>query len=233
MDSSHYKNKLHRLLDKRLFNLRLIFKNYGWLAHHGIERSGSNFLRACLLDLGIDLINKFDLPEGSVSHKHYRWYDDKQKIPSFRSIFYNQNYVKDIEDLNKICSFKKGTKHIVIKKDLFSNVASIANYGLREGWFVSLDEAKSNFENILNDYKNYYSFWGNMQESFPEKVVIISLESLNSSSLELVKALKKLKIEIKIKPPKKFSFDEVRQSNKNRESFFSSEDVKNFLRLSS
>jgi len=98
--------------------------------------------------------------------------------------------------------------------------------------FVSLDEAKSNFDNIINDYKNYYSFWEKMQKNFPEKVVIISLESLNRSSLELVKALKKLKIKIKIKikPPEKFYFDEVRQSKKTRVSFFSSEDVAEILK---
>jgi len=233
MDKNYYKNKLHRLLDKRIFNLRLIFKDHGWIAHHGIERSGTNFLRSCLLDLGIDIINKFDLPEGSIGHKHFRWYENKQKIPSFRSNFYNQNTVKDIKDLNKLCSFKKDTKHIVIKKDLFSNVASIANYGLREGWFLSIDEAKSNFDNIINDYKNYYSFWEKMQKNFPEKVVIISLESLNGSSLELVKALKKLKIKIKINAPEKFYFDEVRQSDKRRAIFFSEDDVKKFLKLSS
>jgi len=96
--------------------------------------------------------------------------------------------------------------------------------------FVSLDEAKSNFDNIINDYKNYYSFWEKMQKNFPEKVVIISLESLNGSSLELVKALKKLKIKIKINAPEKFYFDEVRQSKKTRVSFFSSEDVAEILK---
>ena len=72
-----------------------------------------------------------------------------------------------------------------------------------------------------------------MQKNFPEKVVIISLESLNGSSLELVKALKKLKIKIKINAPEKFYFDEVRQSDKRRAIFFSEDDVKKFLKLSS
>ena len=77
MKKDFYKYNLTRSISKRMLNMQKILFPKNFIAHHGIERSGTNFLRACLLESGVKLINKFDPKEGTPGHKHFRWYKNK------------------------------------------------------------------------------------------------------------------------------------------------------------
>ena len=57
-----------------------IFKT-GFVAHHGIQRSGTNFLLNSLKRHHLRVINRHDLERNIPSHKHFRWYEDKSIIP--------------------------------------------------------------------------------------------------------------------------------------------------------
>ena len=94
INNSRIKKKLIRSIGKRALKIKRLFKKTNWLAHHGIERSGTNYLRSCLIFLKIDLINEFDGSANNPQHKHFRWYQDKSLIPSFRSHLLNNIMLK-------------------------------------------------------------------------------------------------------------------------------------------
>ena len=229
MQKNYYKFKLTRSISKKILNLQRIISPKNFIAHHGIERSGTNFLRACLLYSGVKLINKFDPKEGSPGHKHFRWYKNKALIPDFREEFKNNVIVENIESLNLLCSYPKNTKHIIIKKERNDAIVSLANFGIRNGWFKDNDEALNSLDFIAKDYDNYYDFWIDMSRKNSKNVQIIKYESLVESSETLRKALIELNIPIKKCFPDKFSFQEVYHSPRNRKVFLEHDEVLKYL----
>jgi len=229
MKKNTFNTNFARSFDKRYIRLKKKFKKTGWLAHHGIERSGSNYLRACLVDLGVDLVNKFDLNEGVPGHKHYRWYKDKKSIPLFRFQFRNSTIVDNVEELNSCSNFNPGTSHIVIQKDCYKAISSIANFFLRKGLFISVEEAQDNITAIQCDYKNYYDFWNELSVNHPEQVQVISYEELSNNALVLKTALDILKINYAKSFPEKFIFTEVEESPAKRKEVFSEQSIKDLL----
>ena len=82
VQKNFYKNKYFRSISKKKLEIKKLFVTNDWIAHHGIERSGTNYLRAILIILKINLINQFDPAENHPTHKHFRWYTDKSLIPN-------------------------------------------------------------------------------------------------------------------------------------------------------
>ena len=230
MKKDFFKNKYSKIFAKKIhFLKRSIFKK-NWIAYHGLERSGSNFLCACLVEINLKIINLYTKPHKTstnLQHKHFRWYQNKNLIPDFRKRFKNDVHVKDIFELNKLCNYPLDTSHIVIKKSHDEAIASILNHGIRMNWFSNRDSAIKSINSIKNDYVSYYEFWEDQSMKFPEMVQVVKYEELQESSKPLSKALKKLKLEVK-KIPIKFSFDRVEQSKKNRQVFFHAKDINIF-----
>jgi len=219
MKKDFYKYNLTRSISKRMLNMQKILFPKNFIAHHGIERSGTNFLRACLLESGVKLINKFDPKEGTPGHKHFRWYKNKALIPSFRDEFKNTLIVENIETLNSLCAYPKKTKHIVIKKERNNAIFSLANFGIRNGWFKDSNEALNSLDLLAKDFDNYYDFWDDMSRKNPKFVQVVNYESILESSETLHKALIELSIPIKINFPSRFCFKEVYHSPSNRKVF--------------
>ena len=230
-------DKYSKILAKKKHKLKRLFKRKDWMAYHGIERSGSNYICACLIFINIDLINLFTPPKWrtkgitSPMHKHYRWYPNKELIPNHRKGFINDKIVENIKEINSICGYPEDTRHIVIRKSPLNAVTSIANHGLRMKWFEDKKDAENNIESIAKDYEAYYDFWQNMSDLSPSLVQVILYEDLYLSSEPLINALKKVDLLPKVKIPKKFIFERVEQSSKNRSNFFSKEDIKNIVSI--
>ena len=96
VQKNFYRNKYFRSIYKQKFKIKKLFVRKNWIAHHGIERSGTNFLRAILIKLKINLINQFDPAENHPTHKHFRWYKDKSLIPNLKKKLFNDIIAKNI-----------------------------------------------------------------------------------------------------------------------------------------
>ena len=223
--NTRFKKKLIRSINKRKIKLKRLFKKTNWLAHHGIERSGTNYLRSCLIFLKIDLINEVDGPANNPHHKHFRWYKDKSLIPKFRSHLLNDINASNLSDVNRVCDYPSDTKHIIIKKTLIRGMTSLANYAVNDNWFKNKEELKKNIPIILEDYKAYYNFWEKISRENSNQVVLISYEDLVASSKTLLEVLEKFGISLKVKVPKQLIFNELDQSPKNRKKSFSENEI--------
>jgi len=233
MKKNFFKNKISKSFAKKWHKFKIFNKRKGWLAYHGIERSGSNFLCACLMHNNIDIINLYAKPSKNSTypqHKHFRWYEDKSRIPSFRTRFYNDLKPKNIFELNKICKYPSDTCHVIIRKKHAEAVASIMNHGIRMGWFTSRKNALEEIESISNDYLSYYNFWEGMQTRFPHMVKIIDHKELIKSSSPIKELIQAFKLHFKGKIPEKYHFDRVEQSRVDRKVYYNADDIKHYLK---
>lgn len=199
----------------------------GWLAHHGIQRSGTNFLLVCLRKYGLKVINRHDPERNDPGHKHFRWYSEKALIPSeIRNQYGNSITAYNIHDLNKACNFPVDTKHIVTFKERHTSLVSILNWGLRSKWFDSKGDAISAAERYLNDIDEYNKFWADLSEACPEYVQLVCYEHLMKDNAVLSDALCRLcfkvnSIELRV--------NEVSHSPKNRKSEVTYDDILHLL----
>lgn len=220
-----FKTRLYYSASIARHGYKIKTKRTGWLAHHGIQRAGTNYLLKCLRLLHLDIINEFDPARNDPRHKHFRWYDNKDKIPQCLVKQYGNSLVaSSIDQLNSICGYPSDTKHIVIKKGHNDAVVSLANWGLRCEWFSSKEEAIDSLYIISNDYHAYYDFWGRMQNDAPTKVVIVKFEELLDNAVVLKDALSVIGINV-TGFPDNFVFDEVPMSPKERSRIISLDDL--------
>ncbi|MEM1018881.1 MAG: hypothetical protein AAGJ09_00140 [Pseudomonadota bacterium] len=211
----------------KVISLKLVLGRKDWIAHHGMQRNGTNYLLMCLKKLGLDTINGTDPQRNDPRHKHYRWYPSKDSIPQFLLPLYgNKISANSIEQINRICSYPQSTPHIVIKKRPENAVVSIANWGIKCGWFKNKDEAISNLRIIQKDYNEYYKFWQEIELKSSNQVIVLEYESVMEDSSKLAESLKIIGIK---NLPKKIDlkFDGVRQSPKNRKKIITTEDYFN------
>ena len=212
--------KLHRRLkylgSKKLASIKITLKRSGFIAHHGLQRNGTNFLLLSLKKLGCSVINEFDPARNQPQHKHFRWYVDKDKIPPALSQEYSNTYTaKSVLELNALCHYPSDTRHIVIYKDMKPALVSILNWGLRCQWFNNKEEALSAFSDFQDDYEAYYDYWRKLSASEPHMVQIVSYERLTKDN-ELIKThLMKLGFQLSDQTIK-LSFGEIPQSPKQR-----------------
>ena len=99
------------------------------VAHHGLQRSGTNYLNKCLTKLKIYSLNSFDEFRSSPRHKHFRWYPDKASIPSFLVDQYgNSCNADDLPQLNRVCRYPRFAKHLVVYKNKKEWLVSVLNF---------------------------------------------------------------------------------------------------------
>lgn len=152
------------------------------LAHHGIQRNGTNFLGLCLIELGVTPVNLGPLSTSDRRHKHTRWYR-RHKVPSFLAGYAARGASPvSVSELNLRAGFKEGTRHLVVKKSMPEALASILNYGLRVGWFQDENKAESALPQLASDFEAYHAFWDALQQSTPTLVELISFEKVASAS---------------------------------------------------
>ncbi|MEF1308609.1 hypothetical protein QTO01_00680 [Vibrio mytili] len=141
------------------------------LVHHGIQRSGTNYLNVLLKRKGVLVINKFDPPRGNLRHKHFRWQRNKKSIVMDFS-YANDVEVDDIHQLNQLCGYKYNQKHVILYKKPENWINSI------KAWERKCDWNELSVEKYLNEWDNYYCFWKKMQIKNPDLVIIVEFESL-------------------------------------------------------
>ena len=195
------------------------------MAHHGLQRNGTNFLLLVLKKYGLFVINEIDPSRNKPQHKHCRWYSKKSKIPLVISKQYSNNYlVNNIFELNKLAKYPKNTKHIVIYKSKNNAIVSILNWGIKCKWFRSKKDALSNLKNFMDDYEEYLKFWKKMKKINPEHVELIQYEKLNNQTKIISFSLNNLGLKIK-KINENLSFNEIPQSPLSRKNHISLDDI--------
>ena len=150
-----------------------------YLAHHGLQRSGTNYLCQCLMQLNIYPLNAFDEVRSSPRHKHCRWYAEKESIPSFLLGQYGNSFnVDNISQLNSVCGYPPATSHLVVFKDKRDWLVSVLNWGMRCGWFAERESALESIPSLVRDYGCYLSFWSKLSINHSGSVALISPEEM-------------------------------------------------------
>lgn len=195
------------------------------VAHHGIQRSGTNYLLQCLLCLRVPVVNTVE-PAGTMPcHKHFRWQRDKQTIPGFiRHQYGNELAVDCVAGLNAAAGYPPGTRHLVIRKEEAIWLASILNWGLRCGWFASKEAGFAEVPVLLADYRAYNRFWQGLAAREPGRVQILDLAGLAEEPRRLCAALKALDL---VFDDRGFTgvFEEVPKSPKGRPRPVTAQDI--------
>lgn len=218
------------LISANLKNRAIRLSNFAFgksqVAHHGIQRSGTNYLNLCMNSLGVQFVNSHDPARNDPSHKHFRWQEDKRSIMPWEKSYLNSIRAADINEINRIAGFPIDCKHFVIKKNIVDWTASILNWGIRVGWFRDRTMALDSVDLVIRDYKNYYGFWKDMADRFPGDIAIIEFESLRKTPRSLINLSERLNIEIKHRQDFTGIFDEVPQSPKHRELAITRDEIK-------
>lgn len=146
------------------------------VAHHGLQRSGTNYLLQCLVSLRVPVVNMAE-PSGCLPwHKHFRWQHDKQTIPSFiRRQYGNELIVDDVAGLNAAAGYPPETRHLVIRKDETDWLVSILNWSLYCGWVENKEAGLCAIPALLADHRAYHQFWQRLADREPERVRILDL----------------------------------------------------------
>lgn len=195
------------------------------VAHHGLQRSGTNYLNLCMNSLGVRFINFHDPARNDPSHKHFRWQAEKDSIMPWDERYLNSVTARDIAELNRIAGFPNCCKHMVVKKNAKDWGVSILNWGLRVGWFPNRAAALECVGDIADDFVNYYRFWEEVSARFPEDVVVISFEDLSRKPEILIEYCNCLNIRVKSDTGFTGKFDEVPKSPKDRQPIIGADDI--------
>lgn len=206
------------------------------IVHHGIQRSGTNYIHQVLLKLKAPPINgakwidnqKTLETKNIVKHKHFRWQKDKTTIPSFFSAYNNKLSPSSIKELNNIAGYPNDSLHIVMIKSFDKWLFSAMNWGLRNKFFSNKEDAISNSAKFALDYFAYYQFWHQMKLN-SSSVFIFSIEDIQNNFDDFIHLL--ISSGVKIKRSNDFDghFEKLPQSPIKRRVFFTSEDKKNIL----
>ncbi|WP_157133316.1 hypothetical protein [Marinobacter sp. ELB17] len=200
------------------------------VAHHGIQRSGTNYLNLCLRSLGVVPVNSFDPARGAASHKHCRWQSAKKSIMPWDSRYQNDYQVAELEQLDSLANYPPNCRHLVIQKDLASWLPSILNWGLRVGWLRSKEEAIKQAATLAKaDYEAYYDFWHAQANKYPGRVVVIQFESIIEDPRSLVEICRKMGVGVQNSDSFDGKFKEVPQSPSGRQAVVTRLDVEHML----
>lgn len=141
---------------------------------YGLQRSGTNVIKTFLLQMyDIKFNNLGD--RNNVSHKHFRIYDDKTKIPRCIQHQYRNNIIINYyEDLiNSLNENINNVKIIVVIKDIFSWLISIEKWGEKCKWSPFIKDE------FLNEYKLYVEKWLTLSKNNPNICIIYYDEYIN------------------------------------------------------
>jgi len=223
------RSKLRKSAEKRIYAISDVLWRKGRIAHHGLERNGTNFLRACCVAVGARPINFTDPQPGNPTHKHYRWYSDKTNISKILvEGVAHEHSASSTDDLNAIAAYPPHTGHLVIQKSKVQALASMYNYCHRKRWITSEEDIKSVILCLNEDYDSYYNFWANMEIKEPGRVSIVDYLALTNDPHILEVALQKLGIR-SAHYPKRFYFSNLEMSPQTREIYISAEEVSRIL----
>lgn len=194
------------------------------LAHHGLQRSGTNYLNQYLLRLKVYPLNSFDEKRSSPRHKHCRWYSDKRQIPSFLAAQYGNDFiVKNLTELNRICGYPSSAAHLVVYKEKRDWLVSILNWSWKCGWFAERRYALDAVRELSSDYDSYIAFWHHLSASYPRTVRLFTLNEVLANPSAMLSILDSIGIKVECNFDGNFS--ELPQSPKDRKMLFDCSDI--------
>lgn len=194
------------------------------IAHHGIQRSGTNYLSELIKQFGIFVINSVNPSRSHPGHKHFRWQHDKNTI--FIDHKYKNNVlIECINEINRVSGFPHNTFHIVVFKEPHIWFKSIINWGIMCNWF-GVQEGIQNANNILQEWDHYYAFWQDMNVHHPDKVIILNYDHLCQNPYLLVETLRQAGFLIPENLPHNLgSFKELPMSPTTRKNYLSDDEI--------
>lgn len=191
-------------------------------AHHGIQRSGTNYLLRILTDLKLWPLNAFDPQRTNPKHKHFRWQSDKSSI-KMHDFYKNDITPSDLNALNSIAGYPRAAKHLVIYKPPEPWLASIVNWGIACGWHHSVEEAANSGKlmDALGEYDAYYRFWQEIAEANRNRAVMLCYDDVFERPLLVADALDALGIKYNSRhlPRNLGRYPEIKMSRANRTSY--------------
>lgn len=164
----------------RLELIRARMSRRSVVMHHGLQRSGTNYLLLALLDSGVGVINYRDPTRQSPLHKHYRWQSEKSEvIAPISRLYRNDLTASTLQELDDHCGLcGVSPVHIVIRKEAKDWLKSMCNWGMRCGWFADPDEALNSLAMLRRDHANFHHFWARMAVQNPDRVLLVEFDSL-------------------------------------------------------
>lgn len=148
---------------------------------YGLQRSGTNFLEE-ILNKKFNIQVSNEINRKSILHKHFRLYNDKNKIPI--PDYINNKYFEYFKDFYDIIKkqINDDCKIIIIKKDIFSWLISIYKWSKKCNWNIT---DKNIF---LNDYYLFYKKWKEYYNNNTNKILFINyIDLLNNNNLLIEK----------------------------------------------
>ena len=149
------------------------------VAHQGIQRSGTNYLAAILMDADYLLLNRIDPKRDDPRHKHFRWQKDKSTIKMDQR-YANDMHASRVAEVNRHANWPEGTRHVVLFRDPRDWLDGIFRWGCANNWFAS-EEAfvyKGMHTTFLREWDAYYTHWAELAQRDPTEVMIVRYANL-------------------------------------------------------
>lgn len=173
--------------DKMLFEFYYRkLRNRCVFSHHGIQRSGTNYVNEVLKIAGVGIINSNDPQRNNPCHKHFRWQHDKSSIV-LDGNYQNQLIANDISDVNSFCGYNQYMRHLVIYRDPESWLPSIYSWGCESGWVREGESVNDFMVRALEEWVAYYSFWSDV--SCDSSVLIVKYEDFKNKESYMMNIL--------------------------------------------
>lgn len=166
--------------DRQFHRFRRAFNTKPEVAHHGIQRSGTNFLRARLEQAGFFVVNAVDPGRDDPRHKHFRWQAEKATI-RMDLRYWNQVVVESLDEIDRHAGYPAGVNHVVIVKSPAIWLDSIRRWGLACRWFSEHDDfwgAADLAPAYMVEWSAYYEHWLCMHEKAPSRVHLVCFDDL-------------------------------------------------------
>lgn len=197
--------------------------------HHGLQRSGTNYLLLWLRWHNVPVVNYRDPKRSSPLHKHCRWQSDKETlIEPIRQQYGNEFKVTSADEIDQLCGLKGFPMHIVIFKEMEDWVKSAANWGLRCNWFSDRQSAILALKKLAADYQAYREFWECLAQLEPKRTMLVSFSKLISEPESYQEKLAAEGLITRL-PAGQFTAQNVPQSPRGRPSPITLDDVRSEL----
>lgn len=144
------------------------------VAYHGIQRSGTNFLRMILEAGDYKLLNGVDPARNDPRHKHFRWQPDKATIVMDEA-YRNDVTASTVKALNEICGYQQGMPHLVLYRPARGWMDAIFRWGVANEWFASEEEfiERKLHRAFLAEWHAYYAAWEVFAADDPNSVLLL------------------------------------------------------------
>lgn len=146
--------------------------------HYGLQRSGTNFLKALMLKN----FSKANFHNGEVravvTHKHFRLYEEKEYVPE--SKYHNELNFDSFAEFDEACAKETGINnlaYLVIAKNPYSWYLSITKMAASLDW-ESYDAEKAFQAHYIHDFNKYYGKWKSFADEAPDRVFLMKYEDL-------------------------------------------------------